>query len=177
MSNTAIIFNSGGSLEVTPADGSDLSVTLSLGGKSKTFTEAFDTDVATTITNFVASNAQNIADEFGVYVGGTETVLELFTVDGLSVTSVNATVGSLTATTEFFQPINGIGQVLVASASSLTINLIAGEIPAASDVLTVAFVSELDRKKFEDRYREIVRASLRGEGLIKLGIANKTTKA
>ena len=77
----ALIFNNGVT-DITPSTASGISVTID----GTTYAEAYDSSVATTIDNFVASYAETLADKFGIAVIDSTTTVDLYNVDGHTVT-------------------------------------------------------------------------------------------
>lgn len=174
MSRTLIVLGKGGSLEVTPAGSGTFDITITNGGRSTEYTEAFDTSVAVTIANFISSHASNIADEWGILVEDGTTTLDLFGLDGAVITSDTATVGSTTVTTEIAFAVETVVSTAVAGANSLTINLNTGG-SGSGDVVTATFLDAAGLEKFQTvTMRQAITSSGKdGNGLFKPSVANK----
>lgn len=177
-----LLFNKGGNAAITvtatndPA--TDLVVTISLGGsRSASFTTAGGADATATATAFVAAHAQALADTYGIIATSAAAVVTLSGIGELSVSATGASGVTFDATSELSFGVEHIVSTAVASATSITVNLDAAASPAASDVVTLLFASEADRKKFVGEMQDIVRRSERGQGVIEFGVAARATAA
>jgi hypothetical protein len=171
-----IILNEGGDFDVnaTATTGTDLVVTINAGSKSISYTTAGAGTTTATAAAFVAQHGQSIADTWKMYVSSAVAVITFEGVSGATFGVTGGTLGSANPATELSIDADQIAQILVASATSLTLNMNANVTPAASDVITLAFISAADRKKFTNRYNAIKNAS---SGLIALDLACKATAA
>lgn len=171
-----LTLNEGGDFDVTATatTDTDLVVTINAGSKSVSYTTAGAATATATATAFVAAHGQDIADIWKIYVSSASAVLTFEGVSGATFGVTGGNLGSANPATEFSVDANQIAQILVASATGLTLNMNANVTPAASDVITLAFISAADRKKFNNRYNSIKNSS---SGLIALDLACKATKA
>lgn len=174
-----LTLNKGGDFDITATatTGTDFVVTISAGSKSISYTTAGAGTVAGTASAFVSAHAQDIADTWKIYLSAAAAVLTFEGVNGVSFGVAGGTLGSADLTTEFSVDVNEVAQVLVASAISLTLNMNANVVPSASDVITLAFVSAKDRKKFQDKFNAAKFASKTGAGSVDLNLACKATAA
>jgi hypothetical protein len=136
---------SGGDSEVTPAGSGTFDITITNGSRVKAYTEAFDSDVETTIDNFLVSHATDIAERFTILAEDGTTTLDLFGLNGAIISSATAAVGATTVTTEVEFDAGSITTTKVASAKSMTLNL--GN--ASVDVVTVTVLNAVDLAKFK----------------------------
>lgn len=174
-----LILNKGGDFDITATatTGTDFVVTISAGAKSESYTTAGAGTAAGTASAFVSEHAQDIADTWKIYLSASSAVLTFEGVRDCSFGVSGGTLGSADLTTELSVDVDEVAQILVASATSLTVNMNANVVPAASDVLTLAFVSAADRKKFLDKYNAAKFASKNGAGMVDLDLACKATAA
>ena len=154
------IFNYGGQVTVTPtaSDTPDLNITI----EGTAYNTAWDTNVATTIDNWIASHAQNVADRYGIGSFDGATVLNLL---GVGDASISASDGNVVASDISFQQgidLRLIESILPASDTILVCDLSA---EATDATLTLLFVSAADRKKGENELGEKLQASGRGTGM------------
>jgi len=140
------IFNYGGQVTVTPtaSDTPDLNITI----EGTAYNTAWDTNVATTIDNWVASHAQNVADRYGIAaIDGTS----VLTLQGVGDASISANDGNVVASD-------------VSSQQSVDLSFVESILPSEDTVL-VCFVSAADRKKGENEFGEKLQAAGRGTGV------------
>lgn len=174
-----LIFNKGGDFDITATatTGTDFVVTISAGAKSESYTTAGAASAAATATAFVAAHAQDIADTFKMYLSNSSAVLTFEGVRDCGFAVSGGTLGSADVTTELSVDVDQVAQILVASATSLTVNMNANVLPSASDVGTLTFVSAADRKAFMDKFNAAKFASKNGAGMVDLDLACKAVFA
>lgn len=174
-----LVFNEGGDFDVsaTATTGTDLVITISSGSKTIAYTTAGLASTTLTAAAFVSDHGQAISDTWQTFVSSAVAVI---TFEGISETSFAVTGGSLgspNVATEFSVDPLQIAQILVATATTLTLNMNANVVPSASDVLTLTFVSSADRKKFKDVYNRAITSAISGGGVSTVDIGCKATKA
>lgn len=174
-----LIFNKGGDFDITATatTGTDFVVTISAGAKSESYTTAGAGTATATATAFVSEHGQDIADTWKIFTSSSSAVVTFEGVRDCGFGVAGGTLGSADVTTELSVDVDEVAQVLVASATSLTVNMNAGVVPAASDVLTLAFISAADRKAFMDKFNTAKFASKNGAGSVDLDLACKATAA
>lgn len=174
-----LIFNKGGDFDVTATatTGTDLVITLSSGAKSESYTVAGGANVTATATSFVATHAQAIADTWKIFTSNSAGVITFEGVADVSFAVTGGTLGSADVTTEVSVDPLQIAQVLVASATSLTLNMNANVLPSGSDVGTITLVSAADRKKFYDKYAAAVEAAQNGAPFVDINLGCKAVFA
>jgi len=172
-----LIFNKGGDFDVTATatTGTDLVITLSSGAKSESYTVAGGANVTATATSFVSTHAQAISDTWKIFTSNAAGVLTFEGVDDVSFSVTGGTLGSADVTTERSVDPLQLTQVLVASATSLTLNYNPSTVTA--DVGTITFVSAADRKKFYDKYAAAVEAAGNGAPFIDINLGCKAVFA
>lgn len=149
--------NLGGVIEVTP--GSSVALDVVIDGE--TYSEAWDTDVATTIDNWMSSFAEAVSVNHKIYAEDGTTTLDLNNVDAVrTITSTNATVGARAemANAGDFTLIADIATVAISGSTVVvTRSTVAG---VNFDVATLTFASASEAKR---GYKEIVRFQKNGE--------------
>lgn len=174
--NTLISFNTGGTLSVTPAGSGAFDVTIAKDTLSETYSTAFDTNVATTIDNFIAAHAANIDERWGILLTDGATTLDMHGINGFDVTSDTASVGSITFANE--KHISDIVSVVPATATTVTLSLNVGSAPSAGDVATVTFASEARRNQFiNEELVNAKQAANRGAAFYVVQVANSISLA
>ena len=157
------VFNQGGQVTVTPtaSDTPDLEVTI----EGTLYSAAWDTNVGTTIDNWIASHAQNVADRFGIASIDGATVLTLQGVSSASI-SVNEADGNVVAkaiTSEISTDVSKI-QSRSTTATTLVYTMDDGATGTGNDVLTLTFVSAADRVKGQAEIANKIVAATRNTG-------------
>jgi len=135
----------GGSARVTPAGSGTFDITITNGARIQEYTEAFVTNVATTLDNFIVSHSADIAERFNILAEDGTTTLDLFGLNGAVISTDTASVGATAVTTEVSFDAGSITSTAVASAKSITLNL--GN--ATADVVTVTVLNASDLAKFK----------------------------
>lgn len=155
------VFNQGGQVTVTPtaSDTPDLNITI----EGTAYNEAWDTNVATTIDNWISSHAQNVADRFGIAAIDGSTVLTLQGVSSASIV-VNEADGNVVATAATSQIFQDLAFVESASPSSAKVLVCTLSAQATNATLTLTFVSADDRVKGENELFEKINAASRLAG-------------
>lgn len=154
------IFNYGGKVTVTPT--ADLSPDLNITIEGTAYNTAWDTNVATTIDNWMASHAQNVADRYGIYAGDGTTLVNL---QGVGDASISANDGNVVASDVSSQQSVDLSFVESISPSSDTVLVCDLSAEATDATLTLLFVSAADRKKGENELGEKLQAAGRGTGM------------
>lgn len=157
------VFNQGGQVTITPtlSDTPDLEVTI----EGTLYSTAWDTNVATTIDNWVASHAQTVADRFGIASIDGATVLTLQGVASAKIT-VNEADGNVVAsaiTSEISTDLSAI-QSRSATATTLVYTMKSDAGVSGNDVLTLTFVSAADRVKGQQEVANKIVAATRDTG-------------
>lgn len=138
-----ITFNGSGMVQVTP----DASAALAITVNGVTYSEAWDTDAATTIDNFITSFQSSLSESADILAQDGTTTLNLFgtLTDVLSVGDATAVDASPFTADQFSVPAEMIA-LMEPSTTSLVITL-NGDAPSGSDVITLTFASasELER--------------------------------
>lgn len=139
-----ITFNGSGMVQVTP----DASAALAITVNGVTYSEAWDTDAATTIDNFITSFQSSLSESADILAQDGTTTLNLFgtLTDVLSVGGATAAGASPSTADQFSVPVEMIALMEPTSATALVITL-NGDAPSGSDVITLTFASasELER--------------------------------
>lgn len=145
----ALIFNNGVT-KITPASSSALTVVID----GDTYTTAWDTNVATTIDNFVSANAAAIANTKGIAVIDSTTTIDFYNTDGHDFT---ASTGTAAAAYEKLV-VNAHAVVTQTAATTLVLGT---EVTNTSyDVVTLTFPTE---KKLNDALPKLVRNVVGGD--------------
>lgn len=125
------VFNAKGRIQVTPAGSGAFDVTID----GEEYTQAFDTNVATTIDNFISSHEATIKQVHDIFlVDGTST-LDLQNVGSSVVSSDTATVADKDVDQKQMAEMKDASFAAVTDAT-ITINL-NENVAAAADVITV----------------------------------------
>lgn len=156
------VFNYGGTVTITPtaSDTPDLEVNI----EGTAYNTTWDTNVATTIDNWMASYAQTVADRWGIAAVDGATVLTLANVGEASIT-VNEADGNVVAvvvTSEQSVDLSFVESISPSAANVLVCDLSA---EATDATLTLTFVSASDRKKGLDEIGSKLQAAQRKVGL------------
>lgn len=131
-----ILLNQQGKVVITPSGSLALDVTI----QGTTYTEAFDTNVATTIDNWMTSYKSTVASVHNVYAVDSTTTLDLYYVKDKGVSSANATSVVETDLNKLMYGVEYIVQIALATATTITITLDTTVIGA--DVITLTFLEE-----------------------------------
>jgi hypothetical protein len=131
-----IIFNNANRLTVTPASDATLAVTIG----SKSYSTAWDTDVATTIDNFVASYADAL-NALGILAVDGNTALLLYGVGGQYFSSLNDVVSASIRI--------DLGSVTPALTNTNSTNLVITT--EGGSVATIVYFDTASRDKDRDR--------------------------
>lgn len=125
--------NKGGTIAITPASSVALDVTID----GTLYSEAWDTDVATTIDNWITSFAGAVSEQKNILATDGTTTLDLYNVDVVrSITSANATVGDRAdAASVGTIPLDGASYI----ASGTNIALTIPSAPSSADIATFSF--------------------------------------
>lgn len=157
------VFNQGGQVTVTPTGSDTPDLEISIEGTA--YNTVWDTDVETTLDNWVASHAQNVADRFGIAAIDGTTVLTLQGVAGASIV-VNEVDGNVVAsaiTSEISTDVSQL-QSRTTTATSLVYTMNDAATGSGNDVLTLTFVSESDRVKGQAEIGRLLTAATRNTG-------------
>lgn len=157
------VFNQGGQVTVTPtaSDSPDLEISI----EGTAYNTSWDTNVATTIDNWIASHAQNVADRFGIAAIDGSTVLTLQGVAGASIV-VNEADGNVVAsaiTSEISTNVSEL-QSRTTTAKTLVYTMNDAATGSGNDVLTLTFVSAADRVKGQAEIGRLRSAAARNTG-------------
>lgn len=155
------IFNQGGQVTVTPTASDTPALNITIEGTA--YNEAWDTDVETTIDNWVASHAQDVADRYGIASIDGTSVLTLEGVADASIV-VNESDGNVVASAVTSQQSVDLSFVESVSPSSATVLVCDLSAEATDATLTLTFVSAADRKKGEDEIGMKLQAAQRKTG-------------
>lgn len=149
--------NLGGVIEVTP--GSSVALDVVIDGE--TYSEAWDTDVATTIDNWMSSFAEAVSVNHKIYAEDGTTTLDLNNVDAVrTITSTNAGVGARAemANAGDFTLIADIATVAISGSTVVVTRSTVAGTNFVTATFTFASASEAKRG-----YKEIVRFQKNGE--------------
>lgn len=156
------VFNYGGQVTVTPTASDTPALNITIEGTA--YNTAWDTSVGTTIDNWVASHAQNVADRYGIAAIDGATVLTLQGVGDAAIT-VNEADGNVVARAVTSQQAVDLSFVESISPSSATVLVCDLSAEATDATLTLTFVSAADRKKGENEIGDKIQAAQRKTGI------------
>jgi hypothetical protein len=133
---TNLVLNGGGRIKVTPAGGgTDLDVIID----GVTYTESYDTNVATTIDNFITSHSAVIKATHGIFLVDGATTLDLEYVFGRVVTSEENTVAAIDYALQKSVPTRDMVVSRSGAVLTLTLN---EDVESSSDVVTLNLADE-----------------------------------
>lgn len=131
---TNLVLNGGGRIKVTPAGSGAFDVTID----GIEYTQAFNTNVASTIDDFVSDHADTIKAAHGIFLVDGTTTLDLNNAKGSVVTSGTATVADKDY--DLKRPVPSSNMTIGRSGAVLTLNL-NEDVDASFDVVTLNLVS------------------------------------
>ncbi len=157
-----IKFNNGGFFQATAGTSQPLEVTI----QGETFSTAYNSSASQTVTDFVAEHAQSIADRFGMLAVANSTKIELWGVQGASITTNGSSV-SFDLTKQFSKNVKTLESVTLSSATTIVYNFSGA---SGSDVVTVNVASEADMRELSN---EVERAPTGGDVPVTIQTAHK----
>jgi len=158
MLNLAI--NRGGVQQITPSGSLALEVVIN----GSSYSTAFDTNVATTLDNWIAAHAEAVSKKHSVYAADGTSTLNLYNVDVIrTLTAPNATIGARAEITNAGSiPLDDSTRRLVSATVVVDLN---EDVPAGYDVATFTFASASEAKRGLEALDEfVINASLRATG-------------
>lgn len=158
-------FNKGGSQPVTVSATTGTNLTITVNGRA--YTTAGQGTATATAAFFVSEHGASLASEFGIFVSSATTTLTLNGIgDTLILVSSGGSLGSADLTTERGVEFNFMLQYVVASATSITVNLNTSSFDSSADVLTMTFLSSKDRSAFIPALQKVLSAQETGKAII-----------
>lgn len=157
-----IKFNSGGVFSATAGTSQPLEVTI----EGKTFSTAYNSSAAQTVTDFTTEHAQEISDRFGMLAVKNSNKIELWGAQGARI-STNGSGDATDVTKELSKNVKTLETVSLTNATTLVFTFSGA---SASDVVTVNVASKADLRKLQE---EVERAPTGGSVPVSIQTGHK----